>query len=371
MISREDLERLAKLKSNHGILTAYIRLDPRLRFVRQQAASQFKGALKAAQGRIQESRWQDALERESSHVLNFLSNWEPEGRGVVIFSCRPESLWEVLRLEIPVPNHVDIDTTTKTGILAQTLDEVPSLIVAVLQRDKTRIYIAEQGTYEQQVQVTTEVPGQHKQGGRSQMRFERHIDFHAAEHLKKAADELEKLAKARTYDLVLGGTDEIVNETLAILPDPVAKRVCGRFPVDYKHDSEQEILERAELVWKSREQLEEANLVDQVVAAAKSGRRGVLGIEPTLSALVEEKVRTLLIASGLAIEGRVCTRCDYFSQSDFKTCPLCGAAAEQRDVMDRAVEKAILTGADAKVVFSGDARDRLLAEGGLGALLRY
>jgi peptide subunit release factor 1 (eRF1) len=96
-----------------------------------------------------------------------------------------------------------------------------------------------------------------------------------------------------------------------------------------------------------------------------------LGIAPTLSALVEERVRTLLIADGLAIDGSVCTRCDYFSAGEFKKCPLCGAAAEQRDVTDRAVEKAILTGAESEVVSASDARDRLLSEGGLGALLRY
>src|SRR5919108_5460550 len=145
MITRQDLERLATLESDHGILTAYIRLDPRLRFVRQQAASQFKGALKAAQQRIQEGRWRDALERESSHVLDFLSNWEPAGRGVVIFSCRPETLWEVLPLEILVPNLVDVDRTTKTAILAEALADSPHFVVAVLQRDKARIYIAEQG----------------------------------------------------------------------------------------------------------------------------------------------------------------------------------------------------------------------------------
>ena len=136
MISRQDLERLAKVKSDHGILSAYVRLDPRLRFVRRQAVAQFKGAFKAAQRRIQEGRWQDALEREGSHVLNFLSNWEPAGEGLVIFSCRPDSLWEVLPLEFPVPNHVDIDTTTKTGILAQSLDEVPGFVIAVLQGTK-------------------------------------------------------------------------------------------------------------------------------------------------------------------------------------------------------------------------------------------
>jgi hypothetical protein len=37
----------------------------------------------------------------------------------------------------------------------------------------------------------------------------------------------------------------------------------------------------------------------------------------------------------------------------------------------RCVEKAILTGAQAEVVSSDKARDRLIAEGGLGALLWY
>jgi peptide subunit release factor 1 (eRF1) len=79
----------------------------------------------------------------------------------------------------------------------------------------------------------------------------------------------------------------------------------------------------------------------------------------------------LLIADGLAIDGSVCLRCDYFSQRAFPVCPLCGGEAERRDVTDRAVEKAILTGASAEVVSSEAARERLIAEGGVGALLRY
>jgi peptide chain release factor subunit 1 len=371
MISRQHLERLARLKSEHGILTAYIRMDPRLRFVRWQAATQFKGALKHAERRIRKSRWQDALDRESAQVLDFLSNLEPAGRGLVIFSCRPEGLWEVLSLEIPVPNLVDVDTTTKTGVLAETLNEFPRFIVAVLQRDKAHIYTAQQGIAEQQLQVATEVPGQHDQGGRSQIRFERHIEFHVAEHLKKVADELKRLAETGAFKLAFGGTEEIVDEMLNMLPEPIVRAYIGRFPVNHKHDAEQQILERAELLWKNREQFESGKLVDQVFDAAKSDMRGVLGVEPTLNALSEEKVQTLLLADGLAIEGSVCARCDYFSSQKFKTCPYCGGAAEQRDLADRAVEKAILIGADAEVVLPGESRDRLLAEGGLGALLRY
>jgi hypothetical protein len=91
MVSRAELKRLAGLKSSQGILTAYVRLDPRLRFVRQQAVAQFKGAFKQAQARIHE-RWQAALEREGARVLDFLSSWEPAGQGLVIFSCRPADL---------------------------------------------------------------------------------------------------------------------------------------------------------------------------------------------------------------------------------------------------------------------------------------
>ena len=245
------------------------------------------------------------------------------------------------------------------------------MVVAVLQRDKARIYIAEQGTSEEKSQVATGVPGQHKQGGRSQMRFQRHIDFHVAEHQKKVIDELASLTEIGPFALALGGTDEVVNELLKTLPEVIATRVIGKFAVDYKQDTEQQIVEHAELVWKNRQQFEEAQLLNQLFDAAKSGMRGVLGLEPTLSALVEEKVRTLAIADGFAIEGSVCTRCDYFSAQEFKICPLCGGDAEQRDVTDRAVEKAILTGADPEVVTTGEARNRLLGEGGLGALLRY
>jgi peptide chain release factor subunit 1 len=371
MISRKEIERLANLQSEHGILTAYLRIDPRLRFVRHQAASQFKGALKAAERRIQGGPWEEALKRESTHILNFLANREPAGRGMVIFSCRPEGLWEDFQLTIPVPSLVDVDRATKTGILAETLEKLPHFAVVVLQRDKAQIYIAEQGTSEQQLQVASEVPGQHDQGGRSQMRFQRHIDFHVAEHLKKVADELKKLVATGPFKLALGGTEETVNELLKMLSEPIARSVIGRFPVNYKHDTEQQILQRAELLWREQEEFAERRLVDQVFDAAKSKRQGVLGVEPTLSALTEEKVHTLLLVDGVVVDGSVCTQCDYFSAKKLEACPLCGGHTEWRDITDRAVEKAVLTGAEAEVVSSNRNRDRLLAEGGLGALLRY
>jgi peptide chain release factor subunit 1 len=371
MISHEDIERLANLKSEQGILSAYIRIDPRLRYLRQQAASQFKGALKEAARRLQQSRWKEALDRESEYMLNFLSSWEPSGQGLVVFSCRPENLWEVVSLEVLVPNRVDVDATTQTGILAQTLGEFPRFVVVVLQRDKAQIFIAEQGTADYQFEVASEVPGQHNQGGRAQMRFQRHIEFHVAEHLKNVTDQLKKLAEGQPFQLAIGGTEQTATQLFNMLPEPVARRVIGRFPVDYKHDNEQEILQRAYQLWKAHERAEQSKLVDRVFDAAKSSsRQGVLGAPSTVDALIAEKVQTLLLVDGLAIDGAVCTQCDYFATQRFSTCPLCGGDAEQRDITDRTVEKAISTGAEVEVV-GGEARARMLVEGGVGALLRY
>lgn len=372
MITREDIERLARLKSDHGILSAYIRLDPRLRFLRRQALAQFKGALKKAEREIDRSRWGEALEREAARVADFLTNADFPGRALVIFSCRPEEIWETLHLDVLVPNLVDMDTTTKTAPLAEVVNASPRVILAVVQRDQARLYSARQRTTtEAPVDVASEVPGQHDQGGRSQLRFERHIEFHVAEHLKKVAEELKRLAAQGPFQLAIGGTDAIAEEMLQLLPEPIASACFGKFPVDYKQDTEQEILDRANALWQERERSAERSLVDQVFQAAEANRRGVLGAERTLDALMQEKVDTLVLASDAKIEGSVCTRCDYFSTHEFPSCPLCGGDALQRDLADRAVEKAMLTGARTEIVASRDCRERLLAAGGVGAILRY
>lgn len=370
MISRQEVERIAKLKSEHGILSAYIRMDPRLRFLRRQPVTQFKGAFKHARRRAQNSKWLAALDREAEYVLSYLSNSEFKGRGLVIFSCRPSAIWEVIPLQVLVPNVVEIDNTTKTAVLAETLTESPRFLVAVVQRDKARIYTAQHGNAERQSQIVSDVPGQHDQGGRSQMRFERHIEFHVSKHLKKVVDELLRLAPTGPFRLALGGTEETVDELLTMMPEALRRAFIGRFSVSHKHDSERQTLDDAEAVWKNREHFEAGKLFDQIVEAAGAGGRGALGVEPTLKALAEEKVQSLVVANGLALAGSVCTRCEFLSAERFSSCPLCGGHGEQREIADRAVEKAILTGADAQVVF-GESRNRLLAAGGLGALLRY
>ncbi|MGQ9572221.1 MAG: baeRF10 domain-containing protein [Dehalococcoidia bacterium] len=372
MISRKDVERLATLHSEEGILSAYIKIDPQLRYEPSQPAVKFKGALKRFARRVKDERWLEAAEREKDRVLSFLEAQEPTGRGLAIFSCEPAGIWEVVHLGVLVPSLVSVDTTTNTALLVQVLDEYPRFVVAVVQRDNASIYIAEQRTADEAAAIESHVPGQHDKGGWAQARFQRHIEFHFERHLKKVVEGLEQVHYDQPFNrLAVGGTEETANELVKMLPEPLSRRVIGTFPVDFKHQTEDGVLEQARELLHEDERRSERRLVEQLVDVAESGGRGVVGIDETVRAVLEGRVHVLVVAEGVIKEGAACQNCDYLAAGEFGRCPVCGEEAETiPDIVERLVEGAYLTGAHVETVF-GEAREWLLARGRLGAVLRY
>ena len=372
MISRKELERLAALRSDEGVLSVYLKMDPQLRYDPNQAAAKFKGALKRFQHTTADENLASVAEREKGRVLRLLEQGPPSGRGLAIFSSQPSDIWEVVPLDVMLPTYVSVDTTTNTSLLMQVLDEYPRFVVAVVQRDHAAIYTSEQRVAAEEAAIESAVPGRHDQGGWAQARFQRHIEFHVERHLRKVADEIEELFYDRPFNrLVVGGSEEAVNELIGMLPEPVSRRVVGTFPVDLKHQTEEEVLDQARQVLREEERRSEKELIEQIVSSADSGGRGTVGIEPTISAAREGRVHVLAVAEGVTTEGFACQDCDYFAAQQFARCPVCGSAGEPiPDVIERVAEKAYGTGARVEIVF-GEAREWLLARGGLGAVLRY
>lgn len=372
MISRQDLERLAAFKSTDGVVSAYVRIDPKLVYDRQAHAAQFKGAVRAFLRGNTDGRRQAALERESPRILRYLEDRLPAGRGLAIFACQPSGLWEVITLDVPVPSFVDVGPTPSIEVLARVLDEYPRLAIAIVQRDAARIYLSEQRSAQEEASIESEVPGRHDQGGWAQARFQRHIEVHVQRHLKEAADALEKVFYQRPFArLVVGGSPEAVDEFLELLPDPIARRVVGTVPVDLKHETEEAVLERARQAGDEAERKSEIELVERALDAAASGGRGAAGLQETLQAVAEGRVHTLLVADGFTAEGASCPACGYLSAAPLASCPACGSPTEPApDVVERAVERAFLAGAHIESVL-GPARGKLLEHGGLAAILRY
>ena len=370
MITQQEVKRVASLQNEEGILSVYVKIDPRLMYDPGQPAAKFKGALKRFE-RAASERQRAVAEREKPAVPAFLENSTPHGRGLAIFSCQPAGIWEVAPLDVLVPSYVTVDDATDTATLAQVVDEYPRFVAALVQRDHAAIFVAEQRASEPLTRIDSDVPGQHDQGGWAQARWQRHIEFHFEEHLKKVIDALQHLYYERPYArLAIGAVQDVGAELWKMLPDPISRRVIGVFPVDFKHETQEEMLERAYALVQEDERRCERELVDRAVDAAAAGGLGAVGIEETMRAVLAGRIQTLIVAEGVTKEGSACLECDYFGADISAVCPRCAAEGEVTDVVERMVEKAYLTGASVETVF-GEARDWLLSRGGVAAILRY
>jgi peptide chain release factor subunit 1 len=373
MITREEIRRLALIRHEEGVVSAYVAVRPRLMHEPTHPVVAFKGAAKRYLQQSPEPAWKEALEREAPRIQRWLEGRRPEGRGVVFFACKPAGLWEVRTVQFPMPTLVEVDTTPYTALLAHALDEGEALAVVHVQKDGARIWLAEQSASEQVETIASDVQGRHSQGGWSQARFERHVEVQAAEHRARVVEELLRLNAERPFRrLAIGGSEPALSEFRKELPEPLASRVIGTFPVDAKQDADETIVSRAQSLFEEAERASERQLVREMLDAAAAGGPGVIGLDGTLSALLEGRVRTLLVAAGARQEGSVCPNCDYLSAKPFRACPLCGADSDATpDVVGVAMERALLSGAQVESLL-GEAKDELLSRGHpVGAILRY
>ncbi len=372
MITRSEVERLAGLRSESGIVSTYINVDPRLGYERSQAAKKFKGAYRRAL-RSADASQRAILEREHDRIAAFLDGRRQTGRGLAIFSSTPDGIWQVHPLSVAVPSLVSAGHAPETRFLARALDEYPRLAVVMLDGGDARIYLAEQRQDTVESHVESELPNRHAQGGWAQARYQRHVDFHHSMHLREVAARLrDAFYKDGFTRLVVVGVDDATSVFAGLLTEAVRSRLTARLHADFKQENDVAILARAGEAAEADERIQEVALVEQVLGEAGNGGKGVLGTADTVRSLVEGRVDTLLLVEGLNVRGSACRDCDYFAAGEFEQCPVCAARAVDRvaDVAELSVDRALETGAAVNFVY-GEGADLLRANGGIGAILRY
>lgn len=356
MVTPDEVRTLARLGHEEGIVSAYLAVRPRLMIEPLHPLAAFKGAVARYAQQSPDPAWQRALDRERPRIQRWLEGRRPSGRGVVFFACKPMGLWEARTLSFAVPTLLVVDTAPYTALLSQMSDEGEALAVVHVQTDRARIWVSEPSE-------RAEAPA----------RFGRPVDVHPADHRARVIEELLRLNAARPFrHLALGGSEPALSELLRDLPAPLPSRVAGTFPVDARQDGDEAILARAQQAIHEAGRAEERRLVQEMLDASASGGPGVIGLERTLSALLEGRVRTLLVAAGARQEGGICRRCEYLAAKRFAACPVCGAPADvTADVVGAAMERALLSGAHVESL-CGEARDELLRRGHpVAAILRY
>jgi peptide chain release factor subunit 1 len=371
MLTPEQIEQLEAFDCGGArVLSAYLDLDP-ARQVRRAYRTVFEDLVKAARERVPEPARGD-LDREAARVQAWLESEPPRAKGLAVFACEPRGLWQAHVLAVRTRDHLAVEPRPDVAPLLELVDEYERFAVALVDKEKARLFTVFMGEIEEAEALEDEVPGKHDQGGYSQARFQRHHDTHVHWHLRRVVQRLAELLRRRRFDrLILAGPAEATSELQRMLPRALGHRLAATIPAEV-FAGEAEILEKALEVERRIERVAEERLLRTLLDAAGPAGRSTLGVAPTLDALWADMVQTLVVAEDLHLDGSECPNCLRLMPGTVDTCPTCGKGMEPvHDLVHRAVARARDQAARLEVVRGAAARRLQEVGSGLGALLRY
>ncbi len=310
-----------------------------------------------------------SVERDVVAMSEFVREEFERGdtRGLAMFAASAAGLWEVVLVPRPVRDRVVVAAQPDLLPMEALLETYRPMCAALVDYARGRLFLMELGRLEEVSDVADDVPNRHDQGGREQLRRQRHVDDHRTKHLKNVADALFALFRRRPFEhLVLAGPAEAHREIEALLHDYVRRRICASVTLPMTA-SGPEVLSRMLEAEESVERERERAAIERVTDAVSANAHGVVGLEATLDALAAGRVAELIVSIDVSSPGTVCPTCGRLAIGAAR-CGACGAETERvPDVVEAAVTTAVRSGSLVETVL-GDGLDELE---GIGALLRF
>jgi protein required for attachment to host cells len=294
-----------------------------------------------------------------------------------VFSCRHDGFWRAYSLAVPIASGVTVAHRPYISPLAELVDAYGSYVVAVVDRQQSRLFFFDLG----ELRATDEFVGEdvrklkrgrgssggHGRRGGAPISSQ-HEEEVARRNIRGAAKAMRRFCQANEPQrLLIAGADRTVAEFREVLPKNLQDKVVGSFNVDM-NASGSEVEERSlEILQRVEDERKEA-LVDAVFTAAAKGGNGVIRLADTLGAAHEGRVQTLVIDRDYREPGYQCKNCAYITDQGLEKCPFCGGEfAEIPDAAEALVTRVVEDGGQVEVV-DDNPRAKMF---GVGALLRY
>ena len=369
VISEAAIRELAGIRGDGAPITScYLDVDGR-RLVRHQDVEQeldivMREARQRANGH---QSVHDDLKRIEAFVRGGIDR--SRTRGLAIFACAADDLWEVIALPVPVRSQLVINHSPAVGQLESVLQEHEPIGVLLADRQRARLFVFEMGELVERSELMEELPRDYDaRGMRERGTPAAHVEELASQHLRHAAKAAFDLWQARSFQhLAIGAPDAIAGELEGDLHPYLKERLCGRIHIEVGA-SHNEVLVAAEALEAQVERDREAALVGRLREAAATGRRGAAGLADTLAALNERRVEHLIVSKGFEEEGWRCEDTGELAAVG-PTHPLKGTPmARVDDVVEDAIEEALSQGLPVTICIGNADLDVL---GRIGALLRY
>jgi hypothetical protein len=378
MISYDDIRQLQQYQSGPDsfILSLYINID------QSNAANLNRGfetSLENVFRQIADTQapgenHKQKLEAECRRVLNFLKDYTPKGRGLVIFSDSSQDFWWQRDLQAEMPTEGRWSPNPWVRPLLEVLEDHDQFGVVLIDKQRARILTVDATGMEQQAEIQSAVPNKHATTGTdhimSQMQMQRDHEQHVQWHVKRVVDELASIIdRKKLTRIVIGGPVEAISAFTAELPKRFQQMIIGTISVPLDSNYER-LSNELRAIQEKAEHEDEVKIVESMITAAMKHDRAVLGIADTLLAIQEQRVYRLVVARDYRIAGKECDSCHVILADGLDKCSFCGGDLEPApDLINRASRR-VLDQAGKVQMVSGEAADKM-AGIGIGAILRF
>jgi peptide chain release factor subunit 1 len=317
------------------------------------------------------------LPKDEAAILKYFElEREWTGRSVAMFSCAAQNYFRAFPIAVPVRSRVFIGEQPYVKPLADLMDAYGGYGVALVDKQGARLFQFHLGELKEQEGILGEEVRRTKRGGASSLFGRlggiggkaRHSEETIERNLKESAEFAARFFEENhVRRILIGGTEENVNQFKGYLPKTWQSLVIGTFPIGMTARPD-EVQKKALDIGQQAERRREMRLVEKMITSAAKGADGVVRLDDTLSAVHDGRVQTLIVREGYRAEGFQCLGCGYITTQNLTACPFCGKSFLQiKDAVEMAVRKVMKDGGDVEVVYENPK----LEEIGIGGVLRY
>lgn len=353
MIHLDDVKQLLQ-QSQDRTLTLYLAVDPAAR--ENQSAPPawriwLRDALKVIEDSLDGNRiWRDIRMR----VERYFAEYRPDSKSLALFTG--PGFQKVYELPVPVENQAAYGMPPVAPLL-WVMEEYQNYLIVMVDQQQARFYRAYLGQigfqHDMQLELDTadwrkKTGSQPSAGmpslgrGSSEDDFADRIEEDVRGFHRQVAEQIKEFVDGQGLRrVVLGGSEQSARMVHELLPEHAAKAVIDVLPIPM-HFTLHEIMERVQPRALEHERQAELALVQQVIDLAKAGGRGALGRQAVVQALEQQRVELLLAPWPLP----------------------------DPETFQEVTARVFDSGGTIELVH-GQAAERLIAEGGLGARLYY
>jgi peptide chain release factor subunit 1 len=397
MILENSVNKLLDYQDDTSYITSlYLRLGPderknfKYKTTLKNLIKQAKKDYSCLENKIEEYK---SIEKDLVMIENYIDNSKKvEGfRGIAIFSCSSNNLWEVFKLPLVNKDRIFFNNYPHIGELISLNDKYGNTAFLVIDKNKARFFNltldgvqelsgflypgasrthrfqSPEGKFKQRVSSFS--GGRMVYQGYGEYSFNRTIENDIHQHFKYISDSIFDYYKDNKFDwLILGGSNQIVQDFSHHIHPYLKSKLLGNIKLDVDTIQTDQLFDMSLNLLHDLRFKNNCKLLEEFEEKLSSDL-AVNGIESSLNSLYNGQARTLLINEGFRQPGFICPKSNLLVlENNERLCPELQAPNQIQDIVDYIIEEAFSQKCEVEIIYAPELKKKI---DGMGAILRF